>query len=108
MTAARDPLARVKRRPLPADWGPDEPMTLAEAVAVHWPDGLLTVSSLRTEIAKGALPFAYVNGRQWVTSRDLAALFAKKATKCPAARKAPASTSGPTGSTPGQDRKSVV
>ena len=53
--AARDPLTRVSARPLPAQWGDDEDMTLAEAVAVFFPGGLFSVHALRTEAMHGRL-----------------------------------------------------
>jgi hypothetical protein len=31
---------RVASRPDPADWGPEELMTMAEAAALHFPSGL--------------------------------------------------------------------
>jgi hypothetical protein len=41
-SARRDPVARVACMPRPADWVDDDTMTLRKAVAVFWPDGLLT------------------------------------------------------------------
>ena len=48
----RDPLGRARKRPRPEEWRDDELMTLVEAVVVFWPDGPLTVRSLRTEIKR--------------------------------------------------------
>ena len=59
------PLARVERRPSPTDWPDDEPMTLKEIIAVFYPDGPLTVASLRTAIAAGRLTPAIVAGMGW-------------------------------------------
>jgi hypothetical protein len=35
----RDPLARVRIRSRPEEWGDEDLMTLVEAAAVFWPDG---------------------------------------------------------------------
>src|SRR5258706_101537 len=50
-----DKLARAKARPDPAQWGEDEVMTLVEAAAVFFPEGPLTLSSLRGAAAAGTL-----------------------------------------------------
>jgi hypothetical protein len=78
----RDRLFRVKRRPNPENWGPDEPMTLIEAVAVFFPDGPLTLSSFRTEIAAERLEVARVAGKDLITPRAIR----KMITPCPAAK----------------------
>src|SRR5665213_1041468 len=65
----RDALLRVKQRPRPQDWADDEAMMLIEAVAVFFPDGPLTLSSLRTAIAAGTLEVAVVAGKILVTPR---------------------------------------
>ena len=67
----RDPLARARNRPRPEEWRDDELMTLAEAAAVFWPDGPLTVRSLRTEIAKGSLTAERIAGKVFVTPAAL-------------------------------------
>jgi hypothetical protein len=67
----RDPLARARNRPRPEEWRDDELMTLAEAAAVFWPDGPLTVRSLRTEIAKGSLTAEQIAGKVFVTPAAL-------------------------------------
>ncbi len=46
-------LARVQQRPEPCQWGEDEVLTLAEAAALFFPQGPLTLASLRTAVAKG-------------------------------------------------------
>jgi hypothetical protein len=94
-------LARVRRRPDPADWDDEDPLTLDEAVAVFFPDGPLTVSSLRTEIRKGNLRAAKVAGRFFVTPAALRSLFDLRAWV--GGRKEPGSTCGPGGSTRGAD-----
>jgi hypothetical protein len=88
----RSPLARVDRRPQPEQWSDDDDMTLQEYIAVFYPDGPLTVASLRTEIAKGRLTPSEVAGKFFITPAAVRALL--KAPTCPAKPKAPASTSG--------------
>ena len=68
---SRDPLARARNRSRPEEWRDDELMTLVEAVAVFWPDGPLTVRSLRTEIAKGSLTAERIAGKDLVTPTAL-------------------------------------
>lgn len=89
---APNPMARLVLRPWPDDWPDDEPMTLKEAVAVFYPHGPLTVSSLRTEIASGRLATAKVAGRYYVTPANLKALFEPRTLTCPESQKAPAFT----------------
>ena len=55
-----DKLVRAKARPDPAQWGEDEVMTLVEAAAVFFPQGPLTLSSLRRAAAAGTLEIAKV------------------------------------------------
>jgi hypothetical protein len=89
-------LARVDRRPEPANWGDDDDMTLAEYIAVFWPEGPLTINTLRTAIKRGDLTAAWVRGLWFVTPAQVRALFQPKArTPCHAAPKAPASTFAP-------------
>ena len=94
--------ARLVLRPSPDDWADDEPMTLKEAVAVFYPHGPLTVSSLRTEIANGRLATAKVAGRYYVTPANLKALFEPRTLPCPGNQKAPAFTFARPGPTGGQ------
>jgi len=63
----RDKLARARLRPDPAQWGDDEAMTLIEAIFVFFPQGPLTLCSLRTAISKGQLEFARVAGKDLTT-----------------------------------------
>lgn len=65
---------RVTRRPDPRAWDPDEVMTLPEAAALLWPDGVVTVSTLRTAIRDGILVPVRIGRRVFVTRRLLAAL----------------------------------
>ncbi|WGS22202.1 hypothetical protein [Bradyrhizobium sp. ISRA463] len=66
-----DKLARAKARPNPAQWDEDEVMTLVEAVAVFFPDGPLTLSSLRKATAVGTLEIAKVAGKDLTTPRAI-------------------------------------
>ncbi|WP_185983012.1 hypothetical protein [Aureimonas mangrovi] len=68
---AKDPLMRARARPDPAEWHDDELMTLFEAVGVFWPEGPLTVASLRTEIRNGSLTAERIAGKDLVTPRSL-------------------------------------
>ncbi|MNE36046.1 hypothetical protein D3C80_1298410 [compost metagenome] len=94
------PLARLERRPKPADWPEDEPMTLKEIIAVFYPDGPLTVATLRTAIANHRLTPSVVAGKHFITPAQLRALF--KPHPCPDAPKARASTSAKGASTVAQ------
>ena len=66
-----DKLARAKARPDPAQWGEDEVMTLVEAAAVFFPEGPLTLSSLRRAAAAGTLEIAKVVGKDLTTPRAI-------------------------------------
>jgi len=59
-------------------------MTLPEAVALFWPDGPLTVRSLRTAIRDRRLPVSVVAGKHLVTKRALAEMSACTFLKGPA------------------------
>lgn len=62
-------------------------MALHEAVALLWPEGPVTVSSLRTAIAHGSLGHARIAGRIYTTRAALAAMA-----EC---RRAPTDSGGP-------------
>jgi len=49
--------------------------TLKQAVAKFYPDGPITVSSLRTEIRKGRLEIERIAGRICVTQADIAKML---------------------------------
>jgi hypothetical protein len=72
----RETRKRVERRPDPAQWSEDELLALHEAVALLWPHGPVTVSSLRTAIASGELAHARIAGRLYTTRAALAAMAA--------------------------------
>jgi hypothetical protein len=65
---ARGKLRRIAARSDPATWGEDELLTLAEAAALFWPDGPLTVTSLRTAVRDGQLRVAPIAGK-FLTSK---------------------------------------
>jgi len=58
---------RVAERPRVEDWKEDELLTLPEAVALFWPRGPLTVTSLRTAGHEGSLEITVVAGKHFVT-----------------------------------------
>lgn len=58
---------RVAERPRVEDWKEDELLTLPEAVALFWPKGPLTVTSLRTAGHEGSLEITVVAGKHFVT-----------------------------------------
>src|SRR6516165_5367405 len=68
---ARDPLSRARARPRPDQWADDEAMTLPEAVAVFYPDGPLTLSTLRTAARAGQLAVARVAGKNLTTPKAM-------------------------------------
>jgi len=72
----RETPERVERRPDPAQWSEHELLALHEAVALLWPDGPVTVSSLRTAIAKGELAYVRLAGRIYTTRAACAAMAA--------------------------------
>jgi hypothetical protein len=65
---------RVARRPDPDEWSVDELLALHEACALLWPSGPVTVSSLRTAIARGELAYVRIAGRLYTTRAALAAM----------------------------------
>lgn len=62
---------RVALRPDPSMWKGDELMTLSEAAALLWPDGLLSEKSLRHAVKVGRLPISKVAGKYFVTLDSL-------------------------------------
>lgn len=66
-TRPKDPLFRVRNRPSVDQWGADESMTLAEAVALFFPDGPLNIKSFRTAAKRGQLAIRRVCGRDFTT-----------------------------------------
>ena len=62
-----EPPPRVAERPRVENWLPDELLTLPEAVALFWPSGPLTLTSLRTAGHEGSLEITVVAGKHFVT-----------------------------------------
>jgi hypothetical protein len=69
-------LRRVAQRPSREQWKVDEPMTIAEAVALDVTAGALSEKGIRTAIENGALSAAKLNGKFWITIRGVRAAFA--------------------------------
>jgi hypothetical protein len=90
----RDPLVRARSRPDPRQWADDEPMTLAEAAAVFFPDGRpLTLRSLRTAADTGELAIAKVAGKNLTTPGAVRAMLTpKRSAKSVDSRRPPSST----------------
>lgn len=67
----------VKRwlsRPDPGSWAPDELMALNEVAAIFFPDGPLTLTSLRTAVRRGELHVTRINGKLYTTPAAVAAM----------------------------------
>lgn len=65
------PSVRIAQRPRPELWDPDELMTLAEPAAVFFPEGPLSLSSLRTTVRNGELSVARVAGKILTTPQAI-------------------------------------
>jgi hypothetical protein len=65
---------RAKARPSPKDWEENGLMTLAEAVAVFFPNGPFTVRKLRTAIDNGELAYTTVSGNLFTSPKAIAGL----------------------------------
>jgi hypothetical protein len=64
-TIEKNPVAvplRLARWPDPSQWSDTELMSLYEAAALFWPEGPLTVTSLRTAVRDGQLAIAEIAG----------------------------------------------
>ncbi len=61
--------SRLSSRPHPADWDPEDPITLQEAACLFWPQGPLTTKSLRTAVRDGQLAVAIVAGKMFTCPR---------------------------------------
>jgi hypothetical protein len=73
----RNPVAiprRVAERPDPNHWDGDDLLTLPEAVALFWPQGPLTVPSLRTAIRDGRLAVVIIGRKHLVTPSCIRAM----------------------------------
>jgi hypothetical protein len=69
-------LRRVALRPSLEQWKVDEPMTIAEALALDVTSGALSDKGIRTAIENKALPATRLNGKFWITIRGVEAAFA--------------------------------
>lgn len=83
--ASAPDLSRVSQRPDPESWALDELLTLPEAAQLLWPEGPLTVTTLRTVVRYGELAVAVIAGKHFTTRRHLAVLTACKALAAPPA-----------------------
>lgn len=63
---------RVVMRRDPAQWSDVELMSLYEAAALFWPDGPLTVTSLRTAVRDGKLGVTEIAGKLLTTKAAIA------------------------------------
>ena len=61
--------ARIQARQSPEQWGEDELLSLPEAASLFWPEGPLSVSSLRVAVRDGVLPVTVVAGKILTTKR---------------------------------------
>src|ERR1700743_2203190 len=66
-----DKLRRARTRPNPTQWGDDEVMRLMEAVEIFFPEGPLTLSSLRTAATAGTLEIVKIAGKNLTTPRAI-------------------------------------
>src|SRR5947209_13565255 len=62
-----DPLRRTKLRPSLDEWRDEEPITLAEAAALFFPHGPLTIASFRRLEASGKLAVTRLAGKDFTT-----------------------------------------
>ena len=67
-------LSRVQARPDPAQWAPDELLTLPEAALLMWPNGPLRAASLPTAARDGRLAITVVAGKHLTTKAALSEL----------------------------------
>jgi len=69
-------MVRASARPHPDGWNDDETMTLAEAAAAFFfPDGPLTLSSLRTAKRDGQLATVTIAGKVLTTAGAMRAML---------------------------------
>ncbi len=78
--APRPPLERLKARPKQDEWDDDELLSLAEAAALFFPRGPLTVASLRIACQRGELACVQICGKGFTTPRALREMTAPKRT----------------------------
>jgi hypothetical protein len=63
--------ARIASRPNPSQWGREELLTLDEAAALCWPEGPITVRTLRTAVRDGVLGVAWIAGKVFTSLEAL-------------------------------------
>jgi hypothetical protein len=76
-TATPPDVSRLTAKPHPDDWEWDELLTLPEAAMLLWPNGPLTVRTLRTAVRDGQLAVARIASKLFTTRRALSEM-----TKC--------------------------
>lgn len=69
-------LRRIALRQSLEQWSEDEPLTIAEAVALNVTAGALSEKGIRTAIENRALAAKKLNGRFWITIRGVRTAFA--------------------------------
>jgi hypothetical protein len=75
-------LKRLIDKPTLADWGDDEPLSLAEAFELDVTRGALSPKGLRTAVRKGEVASSEVAGKIWITKHAVRVAFAPKPAKC--------------------------
>jgi hypothetical protein len=73
---------RIAKRPDPSQWSDIELMSLYEAAALFWPDGPLTVTSLRTAVRDGKLAVAEIAGKLLTTKTAIAEMSTRSLRGC--------------------------
>ncbi|MEH3061519.1 MAG: hypothetical protein PGN33_01655 [Methylobacterium radiotolerans] len=62
---------RIEKRPKPGDWDDDALLSLIEAAALFWPDGPITVNTLRTAARDRSLEITKIAGKFFTTPSAL-------------------------------------
>lgn len=71
LVSRTDKPPRVQERPNPREWEEHELLTLAEAAALFWPNGPLTVRSLRTAVRDEILQVTWIAGKIFTTPESI-------------------------------------
>lgn len=74
--APRPALDRILKRPNLSDWGEYELITFAEAVALLFPDGPLSTTTLHSLQKRGELEFVKVCGKSYTSINSVRKLVA--------------------------------
>ena len=64
--------ARVASRPFPSQWERTELLTLEEAASLFWPQGPITVRTLRTAMRDEVLAVTWIAGKVFTTPESIA------------------------------------